>query len=59
MKKIITDIINKLDQADLDYADVRYTSTDEQQIYFEKGELKYFGSDLESPALVIWTRRSI
>jgi len=53
MKTIISDIINKLDISSVDYADVRFTSTDEQEIYFEKGELKYFGSDLESPALGI------
>lgn len=53
MKKLVYDIINKLNIPEVDYADVRFTSTDQQEIYFEKGELKYFGTDLDSIALGI------
>ncbi|MFC1887715.1 TldD/PmbA family protein [Candidatus Cloacimonadota bacterium] len=53
MKKLINDIVNKLDIPSIDYADVRLTNTDEQTVYFEKGKLKYFGSDLDSVALGI------
>jgi len=53
MRKLIYDIINRLEVATVDYADVRFTSTDEQKIYFEKGQLKYFGSDLDKIGLGI------
>ena len=53
MKKLVYDIINKLDIPEVTYADVRFTNTDEQMIYFEKGELKHFGSDYDSAALGI------
>lgn len=51
MKKLVHDIINKLNVQNITYADVRFTKTDNQQIYFEKGELKYFGTDLDSLAI--------
>jgi len=53
MKKLVIDIINKLNTPEISYADVRFTNTDEQEIYFEKGKLKYFGSDMDSMALGI------
>jgi len=53
MKKLVFDIINKLDLPSIDYADVRLTNTDEQTVYFEKGQLKYYGSELDSVALGI------
>ncbi|MBT4576268.1 MAG: hypothetical protein HOB92_07335, partial [Candidatus Cloacimonetes bacterium] len=53
MKKLVYDIINKLNAQNITYADVRFTDTDNQQIYFEKGKLKYFGSDMDSLALGI------
>ena len=53
MKKLVYDVINKLDLPGVTFADVRFTSTDNQQIYFEKGELKHFGSELDSIALGI------
>ncbi len=53
MKKLVYDMVNKLDLPGVTFADVRFTSTDNQQIYFEKGELKHFGSELDAVALSI------
>lgn len=53
MKKLIIDIINKLDIPEITFADVRFTNTDNQTIYFEKGILKHYGSNLDSQALGI------
>lgn len=53
MKKLIHDIINKIKTQNITYADVRFTDTDQQTIYFEKGVLKHFGSNLDSKALGI------
>ena len=53
MKKLILDIINKLDTPEITFADVRFTNTDTQTIYFEKGILKHYGSNMESKALGI------
>ncbi|MCF7858812.1 MAG: TldD/PmbA family protein [Candidatus Cloacimonetes bacterium] len=53
MKKLVYDIVNKLDLPGITYADVRFTDTDTQSIYFEKGNLKHFGFDLDSQALGI------
>jgi len=51
MKELVQNVINKLSAQNITYADVRFTKTDNQQIYFEKGTLKYFGTDLDSLAL--------
>ncbi len=51
MKKIVNDIINRLDIPSITFADVRLTVTDSQTIYFRNGELKYFGSDTDSLAV--------
>ena len=53
MKKLVYDIIGKLNVQNITYADVRFTNSDNQQIYFEKGKLKHFGSNLNSLALGI------
>lgn len=53
MKKLVIDIINKLNTPEISYADVRFTNTDEQVIYYEKGNLKHFGSFMDSMALGI------
>jgi len=53
MKELIKSIINKLDLPTITYADVRFTSTDTQSIYFEKGDLKHFSTDLDSKAIGI------
>jgi TldD protein len=53
MKKLVFDIINKIKTQNVSYADVRFTNTDNQAIYFENGVLKYFGSDKDSLALGI------
>ncbi|RLD54764.1 MAG: TldD/PmbA family protein, partial [Bacteroidetes bacterium] len=53
MRKLVYDIINKLDIPEITFADVRYTSTDNQGIYFEKGELKHIASNTDLPALGI------
>lgn len=51
MKQIIQDIIQKLSIPEITFADVRYTTTDYQSIYFEKGDLKNFSTDENSEAL--------
>ena len=51
MKKLVYDIINKLKKEDITFGDVRFTSTDNQTIYFEKGVLRHFGADLDSLAI--------
>ena len=53
MKKIVYDLINRLNRKDVTFADVRITSTDTQAIYFEKGVLKHIGSSSDSNALGI------
>lgn len=53
MKKLVYDIINKIKSQNVAYADVRFTNTDQQTIYFEKGILKHFGADLDSLAVGI------
>ncbi|MBN1948716.1 MAG: TldD/PmbA family protein [Candidatus Cloacimonetes bacterium] len=53
MKDIIKRIINKLDLPDVTFADVRFTRTDQQMIYFEKGILRSFDSELDASALGI------
>jgi len=53
MQELIKNIINKLDLPQLTYADVRFTSTDTQTIFFDKGALKHFSSNLDSRALGI------
>ncbi len=51
MKKIVNDIINRLNIPSITFADVRLTVTDGQTIYFRKGELKHFSSETDSVAL--------
>ena len=53
MKKLIQDIITKLNIPSITFADVRFTSTDDESIYFEKGNLRYKGASLDSKALGI------
>lgn len=53
MKKIIQDIIVKLNQPQITFADVRYTCTDEEFIYFEKGNLINMNSSMDAKALGI------
>ena len=53
MKHLIQDIIQKLNTADITYADVRYTNTENQQIFFEKGNLKHLSSNKNDEALGI------
>jgi TldD protein len=53
MKKLVYDLINKLDRNDITFADVRLTSTDRQSIYFEKGTLKQISADSDAVALGI------
>ncbi|MCK4956703.1 MAG: TldD/PmbA family protein [Candidatus Cloacimonetes bacterium] len=53
MQEMIKSIINKLDIPSITYTDVRFTNTDNQKVYFEKGILKHFGSDFDSKALGI------
>ncbi|MCL2063720.1 MAG: TldD/PmbA family protein [Candidatus Cloacimonetes bacterium] len=45
MKEIIQKIIEKLNEPGITFADVRYTSSDYQSIFFEKGHLKYLSTE--------------
>ncbi|MDP8232746.1 MAG: DNA gyrase modulator, partial [Candidatus Zophobacter franzmannii] len=53
MKKLVFDIIRKLDLPEVTYADVRFTSTDTKNIFFQRAKMKGFGSSLDSTALGI------
>lgn len=43
MKETIQKIVNKLSNDKISFADVRFTDTDEEIFYFERGELKEYG----------------
>jgi TldD protein len=53
MKILVNDIIKKMDIPDVQFADVRVTSTDSQAIAFEKGVLKRISSTKDSLAIGI------
>lgn len=53
MKKIVSNIIKRLDLPEVTFSDVRITTTDSQAIYYEKGILKKISSDSDSIALGI------
>lgn len=53
MKKLIYDIINKLNRQDIQFGDVRFTSTDSQTIFFEKKNLKHISKTTDAEALGI------
>ncbi|MCL1827006.1 MAG: TldD/PmbA family protein, partial [Candidatus Cloacimonetes bacterium] len=51
MKNIIQDILHKINIPSITFGDVRYTSTDDQNIYFVKGNLVQFTSEKNSEAI--------
>ena len=51
MKKLVNDILNKTKAMGVTFADVRYTSTDDETIYFQKGSLKYYGRAMDAQAI--------
>ena len=51
MKKLVYDIINKLNHPEISFADVRLTSSDTQWIGFEKGDLKRIGNVFDQIAV--------
>ncbi len=53
MKTKVQQILSKLNTPDITFADVRITKTDQEQIYFQNGFLRNFGSSLDSYALGI------
>lgn len=53
MKKLIYDIVNKLNKRNIQYGDVRFTSSDTQTIYFEKKNLKHISKTTDAEALGI------
>lgn len=53
MKKLVQDIITKLSVPSITFADVRFTTTDDESIYFEKGNLRYKDASLDSKSLGI------
>ena len=53
MKDLIKNIVEKLNSAEISFADVRYTSSDFQTIYFEKGHLKYLSSEKKDEGIGI------
>ncbi len=53
MKSLIADIIDKLSINQVEFADVRYTSTDSESIYFQNKIFKHIGSTKDYKALGI------
>jgi TldD protein len=53
MKHLIQDIITRLNIPSISFADVRYSSTDEESIFFEEGHLKSLSTDRNSEAIGI------
>lgn len=53
MKTQVQQILSKLNTPDVTFADVRITKTDQEQIFFQNGFLRNFGSSLDSLALGI------
>lgn len=53
MKNLLKNIIEKLNRKEVQFADVRFTSTDNQHIGFQKKSLKFFSTDKNSEALGI------
>lgn len=53
MKTKVKQILEKLNTPDIAFADVRITMTDQEQIYFQNGFLRGFGSSLDSYAVGI------
>ena len=53
MKKLVNDIINRLFLRNVQFADVRFTSSDEESFYFERGDLKRYNIDEDKNALGI------
>jgi len=51
MKHIIQDILQKVNTPGITFADVRYTATDYQSIFFEKGDLKRLSNDTNDECL--------
>jgi len=51
MKKLVNDILNKTKALGVTFADVRYTSSDQETIFFEKGNLKHYGKSLDDEAI--------
>jgi len=51
MKQIIENMINKLNVPSITFADVRYTSTEYQVIYFENGDLNTFYKETNDEAI--------
>lgn len=53
MKRLVQDVIKKLELPEVKFADVRLTSTDSQSIFYEKGVLKRISSTADSVAIGI------
>jgi len=53
MKHIIQDILQQLNTPSITFADVRYTTSDFQTIYFQKGHLKHLSTETDDEALGI------
>jgi len=51
MKKLVNDILNKTKTQGVTFADVRFTSTDVESIFFEKGILKQYGKSTDDEAI--------
>ncbi|MDP8219726.1 MAG: TldD/PmbA family protein, partial [Candidatus Stygibacter frigidus] len=51
MKKLVNDILNKTKAMGVTFADVRYTSTDNETIFFQKGSLKHYGRAMDAQAI--------
>ncbi len=53
MKKLVYDIIQKLHKREIQFGDVRFTSSDSQSIYFVRKDLKHISKSTDAEALGI------
>ena len=51
MKKLVNDILNKIKNESVQFADVRFTSTDDEIFVFERGDLKQYGASYDNNSL--------
>jgi len=53
MKKLVYDILNKVQRRGVSFADVRYTNSDTESFFFQRGNLVSYSSDLNNSSLGI------
>ena len=53
MKKLVHDILNRVARRGVEFGDVRYTSSDSESFYFQRGNLINYGSDMNNSSIGI------